>query len=460
MTAATNIQINSQSHTRTFYTLILTQMLSLMGSRISSLAVGIWVFNETGNATPLALVSFFTVVPMVFASGVSGVLADRRDRRYIMALADAGQAVGTLLLLFSFLSGSFQLWHLYTVTLVSAVFGVFQQPAFQASVTMLVPDAQRDRANAIQQLTGPVAGMLAPAIAGFTFTLIGIVGAIMIDLITFVISLVVVLQVNIPRPTQTAEGQAMQGSVWRESFGGLRYLWSCRVLFNLMVFTSVINFLVVGVISLLTPYVLARTGSEVTLGIILSLFNLGAIAGAVIIGVWGGTRPRIHTILPALITLGVLLMALGMAQTAWTLAVAAFLLMVPLPMIEAPYRSIMQAKVPPDLQGRVFAVTGQISMLLTPIAYLVVGPLADQIFEPAVARAGWHTVASIVGSVPGSGMGLMFVLAGGITAILTILMYAQQTVRHMEATLPDYVPDYQNDANSVDESLGTLPVTS
>jgi MFS family permease len=139
---------------RTFYTLILTQTLSMIGSSVTSLAIGIWVFNQTGNATPLAMVSFFAAIPMTIAASVSGVLADRWDRRYVMAVADAGQAAGTCILLASFVTGSFQLWHLYAVTLVSSVFGAFQRPAFQASVTMLVPDEQRDRANAIQQIIG------------------------------------------------------------------------------------------------------------------------------------------------------------------------------------------------------------------------------------------------------------------------------------------------------------------
>ncbi|MDP0941693.1 MFS transporter, partial [Klebsiella quasipneumoniae] len=63
----------------------------MIGSRISSLAIGIHVFNDTGNATPLALVAFFALLPMVLMSGLAGVLADRWNRRYVMALADAGQ---------------------------------------------------------------------------------------------------------------------------------------------------------------------------------------------------------------------------------------------------------------------------------------------------------------------------------------------------------------------------------
>ena len=92
---------------RTFYTIVLTQTLSIIGSRISSLAIGIWLYNETGNATPLALVAFFGMLPMILAASFAGVLADRWDRRYVMAISDGGQAVGTVLLMLSFLLSLF-----------------------------------------------------------------------------------------------------------------------------------------------------------------------------------------------------------------------------------------------------------------------------------------------------------------------------------------------------------------
>ncbi len=425
---------------RTFYTLILTQVFSLIGSRISGLAIGIWVYGETGNATPLALVGFFAVVPQVVASSISGVLADRYDRRYMMALADAGQAVGTLLLLASFASGDFQLWHLYTVTLIQAIFGVFQGPAFSASVTMLVPDEKRDRANAIRQITDPAAGIIAPAIAGFIYVLIGVEGAILIDMATFLVAVAVVLNVHIPRPEQTEAGKAMSGSIWKEALGGLRYLLARRTLLGVVLHVSLLNFLVGGAGALMIPYILARTGSEATLGILMSTLNIGAIVGAVIIGAWGGTRPRIHTIMLGVIAIGVFLVLLGTAQTGFALGAALFLTLLPIPMINASFSSMLQAKVAPDVQGRVFAVLGQIGSFLTPLAYLLAGPLADQVFEPAVGQAGWETVAPLVGNGVGSGMGMIIAIGGALAALTTVVVYALPSVRHMEANLPDYEP--------------------
>jgi hypothetical protein len=108
------------------------------------------------------------------------------------------------------------------------------------------------------------------------------------------------------------------------------------------------------------------------------------------------------------------------------------------PMINAAAMSLMQAKVPPDIQGRVFAVLGQLSMLLMPVAFLLVGPLADNVFEPAVASAGWERVAPLVGSEAGAGMGLIMVVSGVVLTILTALVYVIPSIRRFESTLPDY----------------------
>lgn len=425
---------------RTFYILIVTQTFSQIGSRMTSLALGIYVYNQTGVVTPLALVALFSFLPQVLLGGVAGALADRWDRRYVMNIADAGQALGTLILLVAFLTGSFQVGILYLVTLIQSIFSAFQGPAFQASVTMLIPDEQRDRANAIMQLTGPAAGVVAPTLAGVLYGLVGVTGVIAFDLFTFIVAVIVVLLVRIPRPAQTEIGHAMKGSLLKESFGGFQYLWKWRTLFLLNLHIALVNFLFSGATILLTPYLLARTGSEAAMGTLLSITDVGAIVGGVLFGIWGGTRPRIHTILPGIIVGAFFLALIGVSQSALVLAVVLFLMMLPMPMINAAAMSLMQTKVPPDIQGRVFAAMGQMVMVLIPISYLAVGPLADTVFEPAVGQAGWERVAPLVGNTAGAGMGMIMLIAGSILVVTTALVYALPRVRHMEAELPDYAP--------------------
>jgi MFS transporter, DHA3 family, macrolide efflux protein len=427
---------------RTFYLIIITQTISLIGSRMTSFALGIWIYTDTGNVTPLALVALFSTLPMILASGIAGVLADRFDRRYIMAIADAGQAVGTVLLLISFLSGNFQLWHLYLVAFLQSIFGVFQQPAFMASVTMLIPDQHRERANAIMQLTGPTAGVIAPAVAGTLYAFIGVTGVITIDLITFFVAIGTMLAVRIPRPPQTEEGRQAKGSMLKEMSIGFRYLWEHKPLLVLMLFAALLNFLLNGMGAMNTPYILSRTDNNGTLlGILMSVMDAGAIVGAIVIGAWGGTRPRIHTMMPALILMGIATATYGMARNPILMGATAFTMMFMPPLANVALLSMMQQKVAPDLQGRVFAVIMQLVMVMTPLSFLLVGPLADNVFEPAVGKAGWDTVAPLVGNGVGAGMGLMIFIAGVGVTIASIVTYATPFVRNMEANLPDYVAD-------------------
>jgi len=427
-----------RSSLRTFYILILTQTFSLIGSEMTSFAVSIWVFRETGNVTPLTLAAFFAAIPRIIVPSFAGVLADRWDRRYVMVLADAGQAVGTLLLLVSFVSGAFELWHLYAVSALQAAFAMFQGPAFSASVTMLVPDKQRDRANAVQQMRGAAAGLIAPTLAGALFALVGAPGVMVLDLFTFGVAIVVVCLVRIPRPPQSAEGRATQGGLWREALVGFRYLWTRRPLFVMICTATAVNFFLNGIGVLITPYFLSISGSETSLGVLLSLFSAGALVGSLIMSVWGGTRPRVHTIFPGIVIIGLLCSVLGVARSPLTLGATAFFILIPLPMVNAAFEAILQIKVPPDLQGRVFAAVSQLAMLFSPIAYLLSGPLADRVFEPAVGGEAWALFAPLVGSQAGSGIGLIAVISGALVAIIAVSFYLLPGVRHMEAALPDY----------------------
>lgn len=442
---------------RTFYTLILTQVFSLIGSRMSDLALSIYVYNQTGDVTPLALVALFSFLPQVIAASFAGVLADRWDRRWVLILSDTGQAVGTVLLLISFLSGNFQLWHLYAVTLIKAIFGVFQHPAFQASVTMLVPDDQRERANAIQQLTGPMAGVIAPALTGTLYALVGLGGIILVDLLTFAAAVSLIMLITIPRPEQTDIGRAMQGSFLKESLGGIRYLWNWRTLFLITIHISLVNFLFSAAMVAFTPYLLARTGSEAVMGLLLGVLNFGMIVGGIIIGIWGGTKPRIHTILPGVLISGMFLALIGVAQNPLLLGAAIFLLALPVPMINASVMSLMQTKVPPDVQGRVFAVLSQMSMLLMPLAYLLIGPIIDTVFEPAVGAPGWERVAPLVGSTQGSGIGLIMLISGTLLVATTAFMYALPRVRRVESERPDYTATAKIDDSAPIPAIASAP---
>lgn len=440
-----------QNKLRTFYTILVTQAISQIGSQMSGLAIGIWLFQQTGDVTPLALVAFFGLLPNVLLANVAGLVADRLDRRWIMALADTGAAFGSLVLMLLFFSGSFQVWHLYVVVLLQEICRAFQNPAYTASVTMMVPDEGRDRANGVMQLTGPLAGIIAPALTAVFYSIVGVTGVLLIDLLTFGVAIIALLLARIPAPPRSQSPG--KPSLLRDLTAGFAFFWQHKPFLIMLFFVALINFVGVGFGTLQTPYLLSRTGnSEATLGVLLTIANIGAVAGGIAISVWGGTRPRIHTAMPALIGVGAMMVAFGMAQTPIMLGSAMFLFMA-LPMFaNIPLMSMLQAKVPPDKQGRVFAAVSQFALLFSPLSPLLVGPLADSVFEPAAQSAGWW-FAGLVGSGAGAGMGLMMVFAGGVVALAAAVAYALPMIRTMEATIPDWQTDVVDEALVVPSAI-------
>ncbi len=411
----------------TFYFLAVTQTLSMIGSQMTGIAVGIWVFGQTGDATPLLLMAFFNELPGMLGGSLVGVLVDRWDRRRVLMVADAGQAFGSLLLMGSFLSGGFQLWHLYAIVFAQGVFAIFQGPARDASTTLLVPEHHRDRANGVLQMAFPLAGVIAPALTGALYGLIRIEGIILLDLLTFGVGVIAVYLVRIPRPPVSEEGRATRGSLWMEMRGGLRYLRAWRGLLILMLYFTWMNFLLNGPLGLGIPYLMTITGSEALTGLLMGASSLGALAGAGVLAVWGGKRSRVHTFMPAFLLTGVMFLVYGTSREPLVLGVALFLLFAPLSLGWGLFMALMQAKTPPDMQGRLFAMSSQLGFLASTTSFLLTGPLVDKVLEPAARE-------------PGAGMGFLLTATGVIILVSTLAVYALWAVRSVERVMPDYGP--------------------
>lgn len=421
-----------------FLALIFTQTISLLGSHMTTVGIGFWVFSRTGSATSLLLTAFFTELPGMIFSSLAGVLVDRWPRKAVMILADAGQAVGSVLLYFSLISGNFQIWQLYVVSFFQGTFATFQSPAENATVTLLIPDNWRERANGLKETIFPLAGIGAPVFAGLLYTWIGVEGIILVDLATFGIAITILLLLRLPSSPVSAEGSLGRGSLFQEWLSGLRYLRRRPALGYFLLFNFMTFFLLNGPLTLNIPYLLSRVGDANTVGSILGILSLGAFCGALLMVVWGGTRPRIHTIMIGLLVSGVMFICYGVSRQQIALSVVTFLLFLPLPFSGALFTAIVQRKVPPDLQGRVFAINEQLGFAGATISFLLTGPLVDQFFEPAVHQPGWSIFAPFFGSTTGAGMGLLLALTGIVLIGVTAAAYAWPQFRNLERDLPDY----------------------
>ena len=159
------------------------------------------------------------------------------------------------------------------------------------------------------------------------------------------------------------------------------------------------------------------------------------------VSAWGGPRRRIHGVLSGFILsslLGQSLMGLGQSVPVWSLA--AFCSMLFLPFINGSNQSIWQSKVAPDVQGRVFATRRLIGQISGPLGMLIGGPLADQVFEPAMEAGGKlaPVFGPLVGVGDGAGMALILVFTGILGAIGGVVGYLIPAIRNAESIMPDH----------------------
>lgn len=419
----------------------LGQIVSVLATTMSGFALSIWVFEKTNSATALGLMQVFFITPFLLISPIAGVLVDRHDRRMMMMISDLGAGLATFAVLVLQAFDVLQVWHLYAAAIFQGLGNAFQWPAYSAAISTMIPKGQYGRANGMMSLVQMGPGILAPMLAGACLPWMGLTGILTFDVITFILALMTLMFVDIPKPPQSKEGAQARGHIVKEAAFGFRYIFARPSLLGLQLVFFFGNLCTGIAFTAVTPMVLLRTDNDiVSLGMVLSAGAIGGVAGSVVMSLWGGFSRRTHGVLAGWILASGLFALVGVGGwlPLWVMAhgLSAFFG----PLIDGSNQAIWQAKVSPDVQGRVFSARMMIAWLTNPISPLIAGLLGDYLLEPAMRTTSG--LASIFGwLVPpgsGAGMGLLIFLSclGGILAGLW--GYLNVHTRNAEAILPDH----------------------
>ena len=428
---------------RTFFTIWSGQLVSLIGSQLTGFAMGVWVYEQTRSVLLLALVQVAQQAPYVLLSPIAGVFADRWNRRTAMIVSDFGAGLAVLAAGGLYLTHHLQIWMVIPINLWMTSFQTLMWPSFTASVTLLVPKQHYGRANGFVQLGEALPQIAGPALAGALYVAIHLGNMALIDFTSYAFSvLLMLLFVHIPNPPPTTQGQEAKGSLWKEMRFGWDYITARKGLLALLLFFLATNFLS-GVMSpLLVPLILDNWDAS-TLGYLSTMMGVGMLVGTLVMSAWGGGKRKIYTLLGAALLSGLFLSAVGLRASIPLLAVCGIAVMFFSPFTNACSQAIWQAKVAPDLQGRVFAFRRTISWSMGIIAPLLAAPLADYVFKPSMAAGG--ALASILGPVFGvgssRGIGVLISLVGLLSAGVAVVALLSPLVRRVELDLPDHVPE-------------------
>ncbi len=422
---------------RTFLLIWAGQLTSLLGSYLTAFALGVWVFQKHGSTTDYALVSVCILLPMSLLSPIAGPVVDRYDRRVVMLVSDAVAALGTFLLLFLVWRGSLEIGYIYLTTALTSCAAAFQQPAYTAVIAQLVPKEKLGRANGMVQTASGLGQLISPLAAAFLLGVIALRGIILIDLATFLFAVWTLLRVRLaPRAPEPGDGKG--NGMWARLAEGFAYLKRRNGLVAMLVFFAISNFSVAMMIVLATPLILSFSTIEV-LGVLSFTSGLGFVAGGLLMSVWGGPRRLMLGILAAQAVCGFSAMGAGMTTNPVWLGLASFCFFAASSVVSACYITLWQRKVPLGLQGRVQSIRVMVIGSTMLVAYLVAGPLADQVFEPRLATGGaWAAgLGEVVGTGTGRGIGAILFILGCASLVLTSLAASLPLLRRLDIDMPD-----------------------
>jgi len=459
-----NYSVRRPKGMRGIYVIWLGQMISGIASSITFFALPAWILENTdisGNALgPWEAIFFGSYLAVVL---FAGVLIDRYSRKMMMLVYDFMSLTAITILLVLQATDSLAVWHLYVAAIIQGVGFAFQAPSYAAAITTMVSRKQYLRANGIISLLDNAPGIFGPILALTLIRFLGLTSILGINLLAYVISIGALLFVEIPPSPHTEEGERSHTQFLREAMYGIRYIFRRPGLLGVQLvffFGNLFSGIALSVTALYTMISLRTGGDPTAAGAVQSIGNLAAVLAGVYLSTLGGIKRPIRAILWGWIfssLLGLTLLGIGRFLLIWLIAVIIDSVFEPI--VNVSIDTLLQTKVPPDLQGRVFSASDFLAQAMIPVAPLLAGFFGERVFEPAMAEGGALVpiFGWLVGTGPGAGFGLLILLCGVGGTLVGLSAYLVPIIRDVDKILPDFQPLPPVELGKREQPLAPVP---
>lgn len=409
------------------------QFISTIGSGLTGFALGIWVYQRTGSITYFAVILLCAGLPTVVLAPFAGVIVDRHDHRTTIICSDLAGAISALALASLFFVNHLFMWELYLLVALNSLSGTFRIPAYLALVSWTIPAEQFGRVSGMIQLGPGIAQVLCPILAVALIQKVGFSGVILIDMASFMIAVLSLLSVRIPKFCSSGRVEEKR-SLLKEAAQGWSYIMERPGLTALLAFFVLFNLTLCFSQALLTPMILSFTTPTV-LGRIMSAGAIGILTGSAFMSVWGGPANKVHGLLGFSIVYAIGLLLTGLRPSATLIACGIFVMVFAIPIMNGCSQAIWQRKTEIRMQGRVFGMSTTISRLANPLAFFLAGPLTEHVFKPLLEVHGPFagTWLTRIGTGPGRGAALFLILNGTLMLIAALGGYFNNRFRHVDA---------------------------
>ena len=381
-----------------FFVLWTGQAVSLVGTQAVQFALIWWLAEQTGSATVLAAATLVGILPLALLGPWAGTVADRRSRRGVMLLADGAAALVSAALALGFLAGVVGPTAVLVALLLRAIASAFHGPAMIAVTSSMVPTEHLARVQGLNQIVQGGMLIVAAPLGALLVASLPMAGVAFVDVATALVAIVPLVFLQIPSPSRSSDAAGPSSSTWGDMRQGLRYVLGHPGHRALLGLAAAINLAIVPAYALLPLLIQGPlAGGPGALASAQSALGVGTLVGGAVLGAWGGTRRRMLTSLAAIAGIGIATVVLGVSPSGMAafaagamLAVGAFAALA-----NGPIVAVLQATVPPELQGRVFGLYGSLATIATPIGLVLAAPVAQLLGVRAWYVAGGLACAAL-----------------------------------------------------------------
>ncbi len=217
-----------------------TQSFSALGSSMTSYALVLWLYLNTGSALKTALLSVCSYAPYVIMSIFAGALSDKWNKKHTMLVCDLMAAITTVIIFILIKTGSLCEWHLYFLNALNGLMNTVQQPASEVAATLLVPKEYYQKTSGLRSFSQSLNTILVPVLATVLFSFAGVWIVIVFDLVTFIVAfLALSLFIHIPENRyENYTDETLLASAGK----GIAWLKQNPLVFTLIMFLACINF--------------------------------------------------------------------------------------------------------------------------------------------------------------------------------------------------------------------------
>ena len=391
------------------------ELISSIGGGLTSFGLGVYIFQQTGSAASMSLITLLGFLPTLLLSVPAGVLADRYDRRLLMMIGDGCSALGILFILICMMKGGASLIQICIGMLISAVFSALLEPAFRATITDLLTKEEYSRAGGLVSLAGSARYLLSPVLAGFLLTISDVKLLLVIDICTFFLTVLCAAAVRRCIGKKTSKSKENFLSSIRE---GWRILQERKGVFFLVLVSSAIT-LFMGIFQILAePMVLSFSNAR-TLGITETICASGMLVSGLILSIRGIRKNFVAIMSISLMMAGIMMIGFSLFEKIYPICFFGFLFFAALPFANNSLDYLTRTNIPDEVQGRVWGLVGFLSQIGYVIAYAVSGIAADELGH-------WS------GYGVGRGSAIVIRMAGGLMSVIAVSMFTIKSIRNLE----------------------------